>query len=599
MNSIFKKPSTSPNRGRNGFDLSFRRLFTAPCGMMLPVAFDYTNPGDKYKLNASIFARTEAVQTAAFTRFKLHVDWHYVPMRQIYAFWNEFYNSVFDGHTNFVKKSDNFALPKFNFNGSTGPVASPQGISLFGKFTDGNKTTFQVNTDPFGVPYIHNFRRLFDLFGYGAVDRYALNTSASLLVPLTPFLAYHKIFYSHYNKADWFANDPSYYNVDSYHGATLTNEQASKIISTIHYAPYRNDYFHNILPSPTFNSTFVNAINGNTTDVMSKINREGNSGNDMNLGVYGTVNAGSRVELTTEMVDGNSLEISSGDLRSLFAYDRFLRVTGLAGSHYDEQIAAHFGVKLNKILANESQFIGSQVIDLAISEVVASASTGAEGAGSTLGDIAGKGFGSGTGKDLSFTASEHGVIMALFYIEPFLDYSTQGIDPKLRYTDSLDFYHPELDNIGMQPFDANNIYVSDPLRSVTIGWNYRYSELKTNYDKVNEGFYATSKSTWQTNFQQSCGDAFFHTTDLFTMFYINPQYTNNIFLADFRRYRSNTGKNWPEDVNSNTYLVSAGQNWKNPFNACSNVYGFDNFLVSADFKIFKTSIMSVHSLPKL
>ena len=77
-----------PRLGRNGFDLSFRRCFTAPCGMLLPVAQDFANPGDKYKLNSASFIRTEAVQTAAFMRLKAHVEWFFVPVTQLYSLWN-------------------------------------------------------------------------------------------------------------------------------------------------------------------------------------------------------------------------------------------------------------------------------------------------------------------------------------------------------------------------------------------------------------------------------------------------------------------------------------------------------------------------------
>lgn len=606
MNSIFKKPSTSSKRGRNGFDLSFRRLFTAQCGMMLPVAFDYCQPGDKYRLNASVFARTEAVETAAFTRFKLHVDWHYVPMRQLYAFWNEFYNQVFDGHTNFVKSSDNFALPTYNFCGSQGVVNNFENIPYFAQtFTSGDVKYVATFVDGFFTPKIHNFRRLFDLFGYGALSRMDDTVMQNLNVPLTPYLAYHKIFYSHYNNSQWFANDPSYYNVDSLHGQQLTNAQAAPIISTIHYAPWRNDYFHNILPSPTFSSKFANSLFP-LSDKMSSVNKEQTS--NQNYLFSGTFGNGSSTYLRQIDETIPSL-ISTSDIRSLFALDRLTRVTGLAGSHYDEQIAAHFGVKLNKILANESQFIGSQTVDMSISEVVATASTGQKGVGGTIGDIAGKGFANGSGKNLSFTANEHGVIMAIFYIEPLLDYSSQGINPKLRYKDSLDFYHPELDDIGMQPFDANTISVRNLNAPQIAGWQYRYSELKTNWDVVNEGFYSTDKRSWQTNFQHGQVSSYFDSLNTFNHFYISPQYTNDIFALKVQFYVPSTAGTiipWGQDhPESSTYVYtpvtseSAGHGWDNPFNRTQNVYQYDNFLISADFKIFKTSIMSVHSLPRL
>ena len=65
---------------RSGFDLSKRIEFTGKPGELLPVYWKFTVPGDKFNIRTSWFTRTEAVNTAAYTRVKEYVDWFFVPL---------------------------------------------------------------------------------------------------------------------------------------------------------------------------------------------------------------------------------------------------------------------------------------------------------------------------------------------------------------------------------------------------------------------------------------------------------------------------------------------------------------------------------------
>ena len=282
-------------------------------------------------------------------------------------------------------------------------------------------------------------------------------------------------------------------------------------------------------------------------------------------------------------------QMTVDDLRSAFAVDKLLRITGAAGSHYAQQTFAHFGVKMPDALTNSSIFIGSNEVDLGISEVVAQSSTGVDAPGSVLGDIAGKGFGRSDGGDtFRYQCKEHGIIMIISSIEPIVDYSSQAIDVVTRYQDSVDFYHPEFDDLGMQPFEAQTLdgtYKDDNI----VGWQYRYSELKTKYDVVNEGFYDTDKVSWQTNMQSTANDIGMTTYDKNYRFCICPQYSNNIFALPFPWYAEG-------DLDAEINRINP---WSSKDMKPNVIYAGDNFLVAADFNVFKTSIMSVHSLPKI
>ncbi|AXF52802.1 MAG: major capsid protein [Microviridae sp.] len=606
--SIFKKPKVGAPQGRNGFDLSFHRSFTTSCGMLLPIAHDIANPGDKYVLNSQSFVRTEAVETAAFCELKMHVDWFFVPMTQIYSRWNEFYNQVDDVMSSLFV-SDNstpykYELPKFSvfpalfgfFDGKPNDFFATSSVS-------GQNTIVKFKNDPYGLPYYWNFRRLWDMLGYGSVDTTASITLISDFT-LLPFLAYHKIFHSHYMPTDWFKNDPLLYNVDSYVNPSRVHSPSElpAIISTLHYRPYRKDYFTNILPSPIFSDVYANYISGSfDADFMKIINPEArDSGNSLYLD-YSVNDSDTQTQLRP--VSGSTVSgFSTADLRSMYALDKLLRVNAFSKSHYADQVFAHFGYKMPEGISDEAYKLGSQTIDIGISQVLSTAST----EDTALGEVGGKGFGATpreAPKDIKFTAPCHGIIMGICSIEPIPRYASRFCERQNRYQSTYDFYHEEFDNVGMQPLQENPFYTDFyPEGDYVFGWQYRYSENKTKVDIVNEGFWNTKRKNWtptkQGMYPLDNNDV--HVIpSLESTFYVFPQYTNTMFALKVPFYNSFTALSFTAPTSSldaQSVIFSSGVDWHVGAN---EVYQYDNFMVDTFIKMFKTSIMSVHSLPKI
>lgn len=611
-----------PNLGRNGFDVSQRRIFSCPAGMLLPTYKDFANPGDKYKINSQTFIRTEAVETAAFMRLKHHLDWFFVPITQIYNFWNEFFNSTNDIMTNFVDSlstNNSFVLP-------TSPI-----YGLINNLTNwvqkiGDDSV--LDSDNFGIPKIWKALRLMDMLGYGSA--YHNNVITGNVINANDrwfpmyYLAYHKIFHSHYLNTDYFRVDNSEFNVDSYYGSSIPSDVMLKILSDIHYRPYRKDYFTSQKPAPVFNSAWQNSIslspmlssswqggpgfghisqdsiNGNSIGISSTSSFTQNASASTQNPQMPYVGSSPSVQIAT---GSNSSGMTTvGNIRAMFALDRLLRITASSKTHYADQILAHFGVSIPEGLKDEAYFLGSQITDIVINEVVATASTDPSQAGGVLGDIAGKGFGSTSpSKDINFTCPCHGIIMAISSIEPLADYASVRPDIDNRYLNSFDFYHPELDNLGMQPlwdYGAYNNMVGTPTPAVfsnPIGWQPRHMELKTKYDVVNESMIVGHRESW-VGYKQSlyfdsmpAGAA----VQPFTIFYIAPQYTNNIFLMSVPYYSTSVLAN----AYKMTDQVVTGGVWIDK-TFLADCYASDNFLVNMDMRVYKTSCMSVHSLPK-
>lgn len=617
MSSIFKKPKVRPNLGHNGFDLGRRRLFTSPCGMLLPIFWDMASPGEKYRCNSSIFVRTEAIATAAMMRLKAHVDWAFVPITQIYSLFNEFFNGTQDVMSSIFNTQEVDGVNHMNtlpYFDASKVVFDPMNYASF--FVQGTPPSsigikYQPKVDNCGSPLLYNFRRMWDMLGYGSLSyaNYVDDNSHSKKLTLLPYLAYHKIFHSKYFMNDWFVNNPSLYNVDQFYTTNvIADSTALNIMSTIHYRPYRTDYFTNILPSPTFSKAFANAINGNlvdrNADLRKLINPEGfdEYANALYSEGYNQdfpdESQGSSLEINQS---GDDLRLSAGDIRATFALDKLLRVTAFAGSHYEDQTLAHFGFKIPQGISKEAYDLGSQTADISINEVVSTATTdpGSSAAGTTLGDIVGKGFGSIKGGDVvNFTAPCHGILMAIYSIEPIPEYASIVQEKKNLYREVFDFYHPELDNLGMQPM-ATSLFQSSngSISSDMFGWTYRYAELKTNFDVINESLFDTSRASWQGNKQMAFIDTLANGTQptnisRFNLFYIIPQYTNSIFENPFKSFAN---------LDNKDLFVTVADTWKNPDGHCTPafVYSGDNFINNVDIQCFKVSPMSVHSLPKI
>lgn len=88
--SMFKKKADTKPQGRNAFDLSQKRLFTASTGELLPVYCAETLPGDKFEIRVDDFLRTQTCNTAAFARMKQYVHFFFVPFRCLSTRWEKY-----------------------------------------------------------------------------------------------------------------------------------------------------------------------------------------------------------------------------------------------------------------------------------------------------------------------------------------------------------------------------------------------------------------------------------------------------------------------------------------------------------------------------
>lgn len=592
------KPSRSP------FDLSKKVAFSAKAGMLLPVYWTLTLPGEKYRVGRQHFTRTRPVQTAAFTRIKEYFDWYYVPLRLLNK---NLPPALVQMQDNPVQASSitTSKVPTLDL-----PYSSllNLGTLLYNGCTDKISSGYPV--DPMGWPLVSGAFRLFDLFRYGAIFASEdMQTSVlkdyttappesgstnywvygqSINVHLLPFLTYQKIYSDHFRFEQWENNEPYTYNVDYYTGgdliksivdggASAMKEYLSESnIFSLRYANWKKDYFTGVMPSPQLGDVATISVGIGSTSGSSKsylyiddINLGDASNNlKVRLNPPGTPsdNDNRKVYLgrTPQQAQGQPLTIgglssvssesyamyvdstafggafSVIQLRIAEALQKYKEVSQCNGQNYKDQLYAHFGVRLSAALSDESVYVGGSDSPIDLSEVV---NTNLQDSGEAT--ISGKGVGSG-GDSFEFTASEHGVLMCIYHVQPVLDYAISGCNPLLTFTQTTDLPIPEFDHIGMEGvplFTLMNAPVfSDPtiITKQPMGYSSRYLPFKADIDTIH-GAFRTTLVDWvapmtDSLFYESMLLGMTHPsgpdTDAFntySFFKVNPKVLNPIF----------------------------------------------------------------------
>lgn len=518
---------------RSGFDIGRKNAFTAKVGELLPVYWDISMPGDKYKFNVEYFTRTQPVETSAYTRLREYFDFYAVPLRLLWKSAPSVLTQMQD-----INQIQALSLTQ---NLSLGTYLPSLTLSVLGSFLPRlNNNTWTPSSD--GRTNLFGFNRpdlaykLLSYLGYGNFIQTAPQTSGrwwstslkfdssssytqqyiqNTYVNLFPVLAYQKIYQDFFRWSQWENSNPSSYNVDYYSGVSPSLVSAlpdfnseywkSDTMFDLKYCNWNKDMLMGVLPNSQFGDVAVIDIdNSGKPDVV------------LGLGnVKSTVGVASAVPSNTSPIPffalqasaSNTLPVSStlrvdlASLKSQFtvlalrqaeALQRWKEISQSGDSDYREQIRKHFGVNLPQALSNMCTYIGGISRNLDISEVVNNNLAAEDGSAV----IAGKGVGAGNGS-FTYTTDEHCVVMCIYHAVPLLDYTITGQDGQLLVTDAESLPIPEFDNIGMETLPMTQIFNSPKASIVNLfnaGYNPRYFNWKTKLDVVNGAFTTTLKS---------------------------------------------------------------------------------------------------------
>lgn len=520
---------------RSGFDIGRKNAFTAKVGELLPVYWDISMPGDKYKINIEYFTRTQPVETSAYTRLREYFDFYAVPLRLLWKSAPSVLTQMQD-----INQIQALSLTQ---NLSLGSFLPSLSLSRFGQILSILAGSSWSPSNPSGLKNLFGFNRgdlsfkLLSYLGYGNLITTAppkgsrwwstslIHESSSFysqqyvqnsFVNVFPLLAYQKIYQDFFRWSQWENANPSSYNVDYFSGlsadlipsssvpAASSDYWKSDTMFDLKYCNWNKDMLMGVLPNSQFGDVAVIDLPSERADV----NVADTKGVLHPLGTAAAMT--SDVALTPVSVKlssgqaisaGSHLFVDFKDITSKFtvlalrqaeALQRWKEISQSGDSDYREQIRKHFGVNLPQALSNMCTYIGGISRNLDISEVVNN-NLAADG-GTAV--IAGKGVGAGNGS-FTYTTDEHCVVMGIYHAVPLLDYTITGQDGQLLVTDAESLPIPEFDNIGMEVLPMTQIFNSPKASIVNLfnaGYNPRYFNWKTKLDVVNGAFTTTLKS---------------------------------------------------------------------------------------------------------
>lgn len=543
MKSIRNKPS------RNGFDLSFKKNFTAKAGELLPVMVKEVLPGDTFKINLKAFTRTQPINTAAFARIREYYDFFFVPYDLLWNKSNTVLTQMLDNpqHAVSLDPTANFVL-----NGEM-PYTTSQSIADYLNFVHNASQYSAFKSNYLGYDRALCSVKLLEYLGYGNYESFLVSVwpnsplMSDLNQNLFGLLAYQKIYSDFYRDSQWERISPSTFNVDYLDGSNMyvtnyyNNDSFVKNYNMfdLRYCNWQKDLFHGVLPHQQYGDTSVAPI---IPDVTGKLTLS-------NFGTVGTVASGTATKNLPAFDTVGNLSVLA--LRQAEFLQRWKEIAQSGNKDYKDQIQKHWGVSVGDGFSELCTYLGGVSSSIDINEVVNTNITGSAAA-----DIAGKGVGVANG-EINFNSNgRYGLIMCIYHCLPLLDYTTDMIDPALLKVNATDYAIPEFDRVGMQPMPL--IQLMNPLQSVAdasslvLGYVPRYIDYKTSVDQSVGGFKRTLNSWVISYSNQSVVNQVTLPDDAppvepsepvpsvapmnFTFFKVNPNCLNPIFAVEVDSY---------------------------------------------------------------
>lgn len=196
-------------------------------------------------------------------------------------------------------------------------------------------------------------------------------------------------------------------------------------------------------------------------------------------------------EIKAPAVSGQVGSLDIRDLRVASALQRYQERSLKYGNRYEEFIQREFGIKPRDSRIQRPEYLGGSKSVLQISEVLQTA----EGTDTGVGTMRGHGVAGMKQRPIRFTCPEHGLILGLLSIRPAPVY-TQGIDRAWLKRTKLDFFVPELANVGMQEVFTQEVFATKDNKNMIFGYQDRYNEYRSMRPRVTGEFRTTQLSYW-------------------------------------------------------------------------------------------------------
>lgn len=545
MANIMSLKSLRNKTSRNGFDLSFKKNFTAKAGELLPVMVKEVLPGDSFKINLKSFTRTQPVNTAAFARMREYYDFFFVPYDLLWNKANTALTQMYDNpqHAVSLDPTQNFVLSGEMPYVTASDIASYLSVVYAGSGGAVSRNYFNYSRAELSA-------KLLEYLGYGNFHPYVTTDnldwdSAPLMADLNlnifGLLAYQKIYADFFRDSQWERISPSTFNVDYLSGDNMkidfssTNFINNYNFFDLRYCNWQKDLFHGVLPRQQYGDVATVNFTPEGSLTFGNMRQTPLATPEMMKSF-----ASNQVTLNAPGSD-NGFAFSILALRQAEFLQKWKEITQSGNKDYKDQIEKHWGVSAGDTVSEMCTYLGGISSSLDINEVVNTNITGDNAA-----DIAGKGTGV-SGGSINFNAGgKYGLIMCIYHCLPMLDYTTDFVDPAFTKVNVTDYAIPEFDRVGMQAVPL--VQMMNPLKSegdapyLVLGYAPRYIDYKTSFD-VSVGAFKRDLRNWvisygnqslinQLGSKDSVNEPVPSLGDVnYTMFKVNPNSLNPLFAV--------------------------------------------------------------------
>lgn len=410
-------------------------------GRLCPIVVDPVYPGDTIQLSTHMLCRLSTPIKPLMANQWVDVHWFFAPNRILFDDWEKL-----QGAQDNPGDSINFILPTIEIEGG------------------GMVNNYQTVADYMGIPP-------------EAVDK---------VVQSLPFRMYNMTWNQHYR--DQNINDSIFSDTGT--GPDFESN------FPLQYRAKQPDMFTKALGSPqkgpdvTFplagivpiipagdaTPTFRDGPGAATDNVMYN---ESSGNNTWDVATASTqIMEWDDPKLEGELDTGTNVKLSV--MREAFTLQHILELDQRVGTRYTEQLLGRWGIVSSDQSLQRVQYIGGGSTPMNIIPVqnTSNASSG------NVGELSSYALAEGSNASLTFSAEEHGILMAICSIRTEQVYQ-HGIDRFWSYSSRYDFMMPELTGLGEQAILNEELYCDGSAADkLTFGFTARYDELRYNHSKV-------------------------------------------------------------------------------------------------------------------
>lgn len=486
-------------------------------GKLIPILIQECNPGDIYTIDTKAIIRMSAPSSTPFMNIEYDINWFFVP----YSILDPEFKNVMGENLSYENPTQNdIKFPLLTAN-------TPNQTFLYNENDFANYLDFPQNV------------KVSDLINL------TLKPSNIDGINLYPFLAYGKVWNDWY-KYQAYESDIDISSVFNTTRSIDINDYSDSMDfkETIKYgkglAPVfkLNDYFTSILPYRQLgqvmdlNTLSLSSLKIKELPIINNANfklrpqiytRGANGDTDHIVGdvAIGADYFGGLSTITTNRNDygvqaflglstaatGENVIYSDSNqpytihmFRESLANQHYNEILALCGSRYVEQLKSIWGIEVNDLEIQRSEYIGG-FSDTLIFNNQAQTSNSIENGNNyqLLGNNISSSIYNGvySPEKIKYASTQHGLIIGFITIRTSINYGSQGL-PKIFFkNDSYDLYNPYFDNISEQPIYNFELSVetSGTTTPKTLGYNEPWLEYKYNINSANGYMSLNSKTS--------------------------------------------------------------------------------------------------------